>query len=33
MIAVQIADAFILHSDASTKELSASRMIICWWAL
>ena len=28
MIAVQIADAFILHSDASAKELSASRMII-----
>lgn len=28
MIAVQIADAFILHSDASAKGLSASRMII-----
>ena len=28
MIAVQIADAFILHSDASAKQLSASRMII-----
>ena len=28
MIAVQIADAFILHSDASAKKLSASRMII-----
>ena len=28
MIAVQIADAFILHSDASARELSASRMII-----
>ena len=28
MIAVQIADAFILHSDASAKELSASRMVI-----
>ena len=28
VIAVQIADAFILHSDASVKELSASRMII-----
>lgn len=28
MIAVQIADAFILHSDASAKQLSASRMVI-----